>query len=72
MLVFNSIIVPKSNIIKNGIIKGDFDDEILLKGEQIKHIPTQWDIGPRSYIKKFGGYDISHIAPNKNAKAKIS
>lgn len=62
--------------IKNGIIKGDFDDEILLKGAQIKHIPTQWDIGPRNYIKKFkeicteiGMPEIVHI--HMNAKSGI-
>jgi len=62
--------------IKNGIIKGDFDDEILLKGAQIKHIPTQWDIGPKNYSKKFkeicieiGIPEIVHI--HMNAKSGI-
>jgi glycosyltransferase EpsF len=61
---------------KQGIIKGDFDDEIKLKGAKIKHIPTQWDIGPIKYIKNFkkicnelGMPDIVHI--HMNAKSGI-
>ena len=62
--------------IKKGIIKGDFDEEIISKGAKIYHIPTQWDIGPFKYIKQFkqicneiGMPDIIHI--HMNAKSGI-
>jgi len=61
---------------KQGIVKGDFDDEILQKGATLKHIPTQWDIGPIKYIKEFkriynelGKPEVVHI--HLNAKSGI-
>ena len=39
--------------LKGGVIEGDFDTEIISRGAQIKHIPTQWDVGPIKYIKEF-------------------
>lgn len=60
--------------LKGGIIKGDFDNEIIEKGAQIKHIPTQWDIGPIKYIKEFksicleiGVPDIVHVHMNSKS-----
>lgn len=60
--------------LKEGIVKGDFDNEIIEKGAQIKHIPTQWDIGPLKYIKAFkntcreiGMPDIVHIHMNSKS-----
>jgi len=62
--------------LKEGIIKGDFDDEILERGATIKHIGTQWDLGPIKYIKEFkktikeiGMPDVIHI--HMNAKSGI-
>ncbi len=61
---------------KIGIVKGDFDDEILSKGGTIKHIGTQWDLGPMQYIKQFksicdeiGVPDVVHI--HLNAKSGL-
>jgi glycosyltransferase EpsF len=39
--------------IKNGVPKGDLDEEIISKGATIKYIGTQWDIGVLSYVKQF-------------------
>ena len=39
--------------VKNGIAKGDFDDEIITKDADLKHIGAQWDLGPLKYIKEF-------------------
>lgn len=62
--------------LKEGILKGDFDDEIIEKGATIKHIATQWDLGPYNYLKAFkriikdlGKPDIVHI--HLNAKSGI-
>ena len=70
---FNFLINYK---LKEGIVKGDFDDEILEKGAKIKHIGTQWDLGPIKYIKEFkkkikeiGVPDVIHI--HMNAKSGI-
>ena len=61
---------------KDGIPKGDFDDEILANNGIIKHIPTQWDIGPFRYIQQFkkiyneiGKPEVVHI--HLNAKSGI-
>ncbi len=62
--------------IKKGIEKGDFDDEIIQKGAELKHIGAQWDIGPLKYIKEFkriynelGKPEVVHI--HLNAKSGI-
>jgi glycosyltransferase EpsF len=62
--------------VKTGIVKGDFDDEILNKGADIKYIGTQWDLGPLKYIKEFkriynelGKPEVVHI--HLNAKSGI-
>ncbi|AMC10858.1 hypothetical protein Lupro_06200 [Lutibacter profundi] len=62
--------------LKEGIVKGDFDNEILAKGATIKHIATQWDLGPLHYIRRFkkiynelGKPNVVHI--HLNAKSGI-
>lgn len=57
--------------LKEGVLKGDFDDEIKKKGSHIKHIGSQFDLGPLKYIKEFkrickelGTPDIVHIHMN--------
>ena len=59
-----------------GIIKGEFDDEILSKKSRIKHIGTQWGLGPIAYIREFkniynelGQPEVIHI--HLNAKNGI-
>lgn len=60
--------------LKTGIQAGDFDEEILSRGAQIKHIATQWDLGLFKYLKKFeeivreiGKPDIVHIHMNSKS-----
>lgn len=62
--------------LKKGITAGDFDDEIVLLGAQLKYIGTQWGLGPLKYIERFkkiisetGMPDIVHI--HLNAKSGI-
>lgn len=62
--------------INTGIQKGEFDDEIIEKGGEIKYIGAQWDIGPFKYIKAFkkivnelGMPDVVHI--HLNAKSGV-
>jgi len=59
-----------------GIVKGNFDDEILANKSLIKHIGTQWGIGPIAYIREFkniynelGKPEVVHI--HLNAKCGI-
>ena len=61
---------------KIGMVKGDFDDEILSRGGSIKYIGTQWDLGPIQYIRRFksicdeiGIPDVVHI--HLNAKSGL-
>lgn len=60
--------------LNEGIRKGDFDNEIKEKGGTIKHIATQWDLGPVSYFREFkkiiteiGKPDVIHIHLNSRA-----
>lgn len=62
--------------IKEGIVKGDFDDEIIGLGGKLKYIGAQWDIGLITYIKEFkkicnktGTPDVVHI--HLNAKCGV-
>ncbi|MBC8304830.1 MAG: glycosyltransferase [Pelagibacterales bacterium] len=57
--------------VRVGITKGDFDNEILSKESQIKHIGTQWGLGPIAYIREFkkkynelGKPEVVHIHLN--------
>ena len=61
---------------KQGILKGDFDQEIVSRNAAIVHIPTQWDIGPVRYIRRFkkiykelGKPEVVHI--HLNAKSGV-
>jgi glycosyltransferase EpsF len=70
---FNFLINYKT---KQGILKGDFDDEIKSKGGRIEHIGSQWDLGPIKYVKEFKRViqklekpDIVHI--HMNAKSGV-
>lgn len=62
--------------IKQGVKQGDFDDEIIANGGVIKHIGTQWDLGPLKYMQEFqkicrelGIPDVIHI--HLNAKSGV-
>jgi glycosyltransferase EpsF len=70
---FNFLVNYKIN---QGVLKGDFDDEIKSKGGQIEYIGSQWDIGFFNYIKAFKKViskiekpDIVHI--HMNAKSGL-
>jgi glycosyltransferase EpsF len=56
-----------------GKVKGDFDDEIVMKGGQLFHIPAQWEIGPWKYYQYMRKIiaesrpDIVHIHMNSKS-----
>lgn len=57
-----------------GIVEGDFDKEILEMGDTIRHIPSQWNIGPLKYLdwmkrvlSEIGCPDIVHIHMNSKS-----
>jgi glycosyltransferase EpsF len=58
---------------KKGIVAGDFDTEIISTGSTLFYIPTQWEIGPISYCKRFKKVimdckpDIVHIHMNSKS-----
>lgn len=70
---FDFLIQVKKN---NPTPTGDFDNEILKLGGRLRHIQTQWDLGPLKYISQFkkiihdiGTPDVVHI--HLNAKCGI-
>ena len=58
---------------KTGIVKGDFDEEIINKEGGLFHIPTQWGIGPVKFYQAFKKIvdkvqpDIVHIHMNSKS-----
>lgn len=58
---------------KKGMVKGDFDDEILSKGSMLYYIQAQWEIWPINYCKEFKKVvqvskpDIVHIHMNSKS-----
>lgn len=62
--------------VKQGIVKGDFDDEIIKLGGTIHYIGAQWDIGPIKYLQQFSKICKQIGTPNAvhihmNAKSGI-
>lgn len=70
---FDFLINVKRN---NPHVRGDFDDEIERLGGTLRHIGTQWELGPRKYYSQFkkiiqeiGKPDVVHI--HMNAKCGV-
>lgn len=62
--------------VKQGIVKGDFDAEIIKLGGTIHYIGAQWDIGPIQYVQQFSKICKQIGTPNAvhihlNAKSGI-
>lgn len=57
----------------SGIVKGDFDQEIIERGANLFHIPTQWSVGPFKFYQEFNKIiqiakpDIVHIHMNSKS-----
>lgn len=70
--VINGVKITESGLIAAAHLGGAGSVKRYLRSNGQRGFKDGFGTSLRSYIKKFGGYDISHIAPNKNAKAKIS
>ncbi|WP_208022760.1 lysozyme family protein [Flavobacterium jejuense] len=70
--VINGVKITESGLIAAAHLGGAGSVRKYLRSNGTRGFKDGFGTSLRSYIKKFGGYDISHIAPNKNAKAKVS
>lgn len=70
--VINGVKITESGIIAAAHLGGAGSVRKYLRSNGKRGFKDGFGTSLRSYIKKFGGYDISHITPNKNAKAKVS
>lgn len=70
--VINGVKITESGLIAAAHLGGAGSVRKYLRSNGRSGFKDGFGTSLRSYIKKFGGYDISNIAPNKNAKVKIS
>ncbi|VXC23697.1 Peptidoglycan-binding protein LysM [Flavobacterium sp. 9AF] len=70
--VINGVKITESGLIAAAHLGGVGSVKKYLRSNGKRGFKDGYGTSLKSYIKKFGGYDISHIAPNKNAKAKVS
>ena len=70
--VIDGILITESGILAAAHLGGAGSVRKYLRSNGRSGFKDGFGTSLRSYIKKFGGYDISNIAPNKNAKVKIS
>ena len=69
--VINGVEITESGLIAAAHLGGAGSVKKYLRSNGRNGFKDGFGTSLRSYIKKFGGYDISHIAPNKNAKVKL-
>ncbi len=69
--VINGVEITESGIIAAAHLGGAGSVKKYLRSNGRSGFKDGFGTSLRSYIKKFGGYDVSHIAPNKNAKVKL-
>ncbi|WP_130735586.1 peptidoglycan-binding protein LysM [Flavobacterium sp. J27] len=69
--VINGVKITESGLIAAAHLGGVGSVKKYLRSNGARGFKDGFGTSLRSYIKKFGGYDISHIVPNKNAKVKI-
>ncbi|HJR99726.1 MAG TPA: hypothetical protein VJ780_02220 [Flavobacterium sp.] len=70
--VINGVKITESGLIAAAHLGGAGSVRKYLRSNGRSGFKDGFGTSLRSYIKKFGGYDISNIVPNKNAKVKIS
>lgn len=69
--VINGVEITESGILAAAHLGGAGSVKKYLRSNGRNGFKDGFGTSLRSYIKKFGGYDVSHIAPNKNAKVKL-
>lgn len=70
--VINGIEITESGLIAAAHLGGPGSVRRFLRSNGRRGFKDAFGTSIISYMKRFGGYDISHIEPNKRAKAKVS
>lgn len=69
--VINGVEITESGILAAAHLGGAGSVKKYLRSNGRNGFKDGFGTSLRSYIKKFGGYDVSHIKPDKNAKVKL-
>ena len=69
--VINGVEITESGLLAAAHLGGAGSVKKYLRSNGRNGFKDGFGTSLRSYIKKFGGYDVSHIAANKNAKVKL-
>lgn len=69
--VINGVEITESGLLAAAHLGGAGSVKKYLRSNGRSGFKDGFGTSLRSYIKKFGGYDVSHIPANKNAKVKL-
>lgn len=70
--VINGVEITESGLLAAAHLGGAGSVKKYLRSNGRSGFKDGFGTSLRSYIKKFGGYDVSHIQADKNAKVKVS
>lgn len=70
--VINGVEITESGLLAAAHLGGAGSVKKYLRSNGQRGFKDGFGTSLKSYIKKFGGYDVSHIPADKNAKAKLS
>lgn len=70
--VINGVKITESGLLAAAHLGGAGSVKKYLRSNGRNGFKDGFGTSLRSYIKKFGGYDVSHIPANRNAKVKLS
>ncbi len=70
--VINGVKITESGILAAAHLGGAGSVRKYLRSNGTRGFKDGFGTSLRSYIKKFGGYDVSHIKADRNAKANLS
>lgn len=68
--IIKGVMITESGLLAAAHLGGAGSVKKFLKSNGNRSIKDGFGTSIKSYIKKFGGYDTSHIVANKNAKVK--
>lgn len=68
--IIKGVVITESGLLAAAHLGGAGSVKKFLKSNGNRSIKDGFGTSIKSYIKKFGGYDTSHIVANKNAKVK--
>ncbi|MFD2890913.1 peptidoglycan-binding protein LysM [Flavobacterium chuncheonense] len=69
--VINGVEITESGLLAAAHLGGAGSVKKYLRSNGMEGFKDGFGTSLRSYIKKFGGYDVSHIKADKNAKVKL-